>query len=60
MKYICFKSDSELVNKCKKAILSNMFMQEIYFGKIVTGESFMTIEGRKEIIEKYDLLCVDM
>jgi len=36
------------------------FTQKIYFGKIVTGEAFISNEGREEIISKYNPLCVDM
>lgn len=37
-----------------------MFSNKIIFGRIVTGESFIDKSGRKEIINKYNPLCVDM
>jgi len=55
-----FHSDKNLLNLCEKAIKSENFNQKIYFGKIVTGELFIDKEGREEIIEKHNPLCVDM
>lgn len=55
-----FKSDNSLVKYCKKVLVENDFKQSIYFGKIVTGEAFITQSGREEIISKYNPLCVDM
>lgn len=60
MKNIYFESNKTLVEICKKLINENKFKQKVYFGKIVTGESFITDSGRSNIIEKYDPLCVDM
>lgn len=55
-----FKSDNSLVEYCKKVLKENKFKQSVYFGKIVTGEAFITQNGREEIILKYNPLCVDM
>lgn len=60
MESIYFKCDSELTRLSKVAIEENIFSQKVYFGKIVTGEAFISTEGRKEIIDKYNPLCVDM
>ncbi|MRZ79932.1 5'-methylthioadenosine/adenosylhomocysteine nucleosidase [Paeniclostridium sordellii] len=60
MESIYFKCDSELIRLSRQAIEENTFSQKIYFGKIVTGESFITKEGRERIINKYNPLCVDM
>ncbi len=60
MESIYFKSDSELTRISKTVIEENTFSQKIYFGKIVTGESFITEKGREKIIDKYNPLCVDM
>ncbi len=38
----------------------NTFTQKIFFGRIVTGEAFISNNGRTEIISKYHPLCVDM
>ena len=60
MDSIYFKSNSRLIELARQVIEENIFVQKIYFGKIVTGESFISDKGRKEIIEKYNPLCVDM
>ena len=60
MDNIYFKSDENLLTIIKKAVVENVFPQKIYFGKIVTGEAFISENSRSEIIEKYNLLCVDM
>ena len=49
-----FDSCIDLIIKDKK------YQNTIYKGKIVTGEAFITSNGRKEIIEEHDPLCVDM
>jgi adenosylhomocysteine nucleosidase len=60
MKSIYFKADSELLKLSKDIINKNIFTQKILFGKIVTGEAFISDKGRDEIISKYNPLCVDM
>ncbi len=55
-----FKSDESLIEYCKKAFKQNKFKQAVYFGKIVTGESFITQNGRDKIISTHNPLCVDM
>lgn len=56
MKDNYFKGDSNLIDLCKDINVEN----NIYFGKIVTGEAFISDKGRKEIIERLNPLCVDM
>lgn len=60
MESIYFKCDINLIKLSKKVVEENIFSQKVYFGKIVTGEAFISEKGRKEIIEKYRPLCVDM
>lgn len=60
MKSIYFNADYGLLAACRKTAEENTFLQKIYFGKGVTGEAFININGRKEIIEKFNPLCVDM
>jgi adenosylhomocysteine nucleosidase len=60
MKSIYFKADSKLVGLCRAMIDKNTFTQKIFFGRIVTGEAFISDNGRTEIISKYHPLCVDM
>ena len=56
----CFRSDKKMLITLKKAIQGKEFKQKVHFGKIVTGEAFITESGRDEIISKYNPLCVDM
>lgn len=60
MDSIYFKCDSNLVALSREVLVENTFSQKIYFGKIVTGEAFISENGREEIIQKYNPLCVDM
>ena len=60
MDSIYFKCDSNLLTSSKEMLKGTEFPQNVYFGKIVTGEAFISLEGRNEIIEKYHPLCVDM
>jgi len=60
MESIYFKPDSELLELCREMISKNVFTQKVFFGKIVTGEAFISDSGRAEIISKYHPLCVDM
>lgn len=54
-----FNSDSRLVDVFRK-IKPGEISQRIRFGKIATGEVFVAEDGREEIIERFDPLCVDM
>jgi adenosylhomocysteine nucleosidase len=55
-----FAADEELLNLSKNSIKKLNLPYKIYFGKMVTGESFITDEGRQEINEKFSPLTVDM
>lgn len=55
-----FRADEEMINIAKRVVSTNKFPQAIYFGKIVTGEAFITDNGRNEIKSKFNPLCVDM
>jgi adenosylhomocysteine nucleosidase len=55
-----FKSDTVLLNTCREALERHKPKQPIYFGRIVTGEKFITQEGREGIINQFTPLCVDM
>lgn len=52
-----FRSDENLT--CK-IISANAGDDSVSTGKIVTGEVFITEDGREQIIEKYNPMCVDM
>ncbi|PGB01575.1 5'-methylthioadenosine/S-adenosylhomocysteine nucleosidase [Bacillus toyonensis] len=60
MESVYFKTDSKLLELSRAVIENNQFTQNVYFGKIVTGEAFISESGRTEIISKYNPLCVDM
>ncbi|MCR6514480.1 5'-methylthioadenosine/adenosylhomocysteine nucleosidase [Clostridium sp. LY3-2] len=60
MKNSYFKSDKLLIDISKKIVENNKFKQKIYFGKIVTGEAFISDSGRDIIIKNHNPLCVDM
>ncbi|HCC35492.1 MAG TPA: phosphoglycerate transporter [Ruminococcaceae bacterium] len=57
MKSIYFTAAENIVHGIIKA---NADDHSVMVGRIVTGEAFIDQEGRKEIIEKYNPLCVDM
>lgn len=60
MKDNYFRSDLELLKMCKSIVNSSLKFGNYYFGKIITGESFITENERDDLIRKYDPLCVDM
>ncbi|MES9706451.1 5'-methylthioadenosine/S-adenosylhomocysteine nucleosidase, partial [Bacillus toyonensis] len=60
MESVYFKTDSKLLELSRAVIENNQFTQNVYFGKIVTGEAFISESGRTEIISTYNPLCVDM
>lgn len=60
MPSVCFQADRNLLELCKNSLETYKFVQKIYFGKIVTGETFINKDGRSEINQKYNPLCVDM
>lgn len=60
MDSIYFKADAQLIKISEKAVKNHLFKQRILFGKMVTGEAFISDRGREAIITKYNPLCVDM
>lgn len=60
MESVYFKADNNLIELCEKFIDTNSFSQKIFLGRIVTGEAFITDNGRKQIIDRFNPLCVDM
>ncbi|GAA0126544.1 5'-methylthioadenosine/adenosylhomocysteine nucleosidase [Clostridium sp. CTA-19] len=60
MKNIYFNADSYLINLCRKIQESKLVNQKTYFGRIVTGEAFISDYGREHIINRHNPLCVDM
>ena len=57
MKTVYFNADEDLINGISKANIND---NSVMVGRIVTGETFIDQDGREEIIEKRNPLCVDM
>lgn len=60
MKSDWFASDPDLLLSARKAAQKISTKYKIHFGKIATSEKFIIDEGRKEIMEKFSPLSVDM
>ena len=54
---IYFQADKDLIDLARKAIPKN---QGVYFGRMITGESFIEDEHRDEINKLFSPLSVDM
>lgn len=59
MKTVFFESSPWLLRSCQNAV-KKLGLRNVYFGRMVTGEAFITDEGRERIIENYAPLSVDM
>lgn len=55
-----FYGDENMLGLCRELIEEQEFTQNIFFGRIATGETFIDKEGRASINERYSPLCVDM
>lgn len=60
METINFSADKKMLELSKKAIANVSNDYKIVFGKMVTGEAFISDNGRDEINEKFAPLSVDM
>ena len=60
MKSIYFSADEKLLKFAKNAVSKITTKGKIYFGRMVTGEAFITDEGRQQIIDKFNPFSVDM
>ena len=60
MPSVFFKSNDVLIQLSKNAIKRLPSKYNIYFGRMVTGESFITDDGRDEINALFEPLTVDM
>lgn len=60
MDSVCFPADNAMADGILKSAKGGPHEATIFTGSIVTGEAFITNEGRDEIIEKFDPMCVDM
>lgn len=59
METVFFESSPHLLRLSQKAV-ENLGLRNVYYGRMVTGEVFITDEGRGKIIENYAPLSVDM
>lgn len=59
MDSVFFKVDSSLIEKAKKAVL-NERIENVFLGRIVTGEAFISEDGREKINKEFAPLAVDM
>lgn len=55
-----FNADPDFLQKVIHGIASKEFPYKVFSGPMVSGEEFIDKQGRKEIIEKFDPLTVDM
>ena len=60
MKSVFFEADHELIELSKAAVDKIKSAGKVIWGRMVTGESFITDEGRKKISDKLAPLTVDM
>ncbi len=57
---VFFKADPELLALSRKAVSGIAVEGKVHWGRMVTGEAFVTDEGRQAINERFAPLCVDM
>lgn len=60
MKSVFFEADCELVEHSKNAVDKMNLEGRVFWGRMATGESFITDEGRQEILDTFAPLTVDM
>lgn len=55
-----FRADEALVEMSRKAVDAIGLTGKVYWGKMVTGEAFVSDNGRQQINERFSPLTVDM
>lgn len=60
LKTVFFKADQELIKISEISVKETGLKEKVFWGRIVTGESFITDEGRKKINDEFAPLAVDM
>ena len=60
MKSVFFAADPKLINLSKSAVDKIRPVGKVIWGRMVTGETFITDEGRQIICDKFAPLTVDM
>lgn len=59
MKTVYFESSPQLLGLAQNAV-KRLGLRNVYFGRMATGEAFITDEGRERIMESFAPLSVDM
>lgn len=57
---VYFKADEELLEMSRKAVTKLERSYKVFWGRMVTGEAFITDDGRQQINEHFVPLTVDM
>lgn len=57
---VYFKADKEMLDMSKKAVMKIERSYKVFWGRMVTGEAFITDDGRQQINEHFAPLTVDM
>ena len=60
MKSVFFEADQKLIELSKAAVEKIKLPGKLFWGRMVTGESFITEEGRQKINDEFAPLTVDM
>ena len=60
LKTVFFKADQDLIKISKRAVKNIESKNKVFWGRIVTGEAFITDMGRKKINDEFAPLAVDM
>lgn len=60
LKTVFFKANQELIKISKSAVKNIESKNNVFWGRIVTGEAFITDMGRKKINDEFAPLAVDM
>ena len=60
MDTVFFPADSELLRLTRRALETHRPEHDVYFGRMVTGEAFITDDGRQAINDAFAPLTVDM
>lgn len=60
MKSVFFKADEKLLGSSRESVKNIDTKGTVYFGRMVTGEAFITDDGRQRILDEFSPLSVDM
>ena len=60
MKSVFFAADPTLISLSKSAVDKRMAAEKVVWGRMVTGEMFITDDGRQKIDDEFAPLTVDM